>query len=371
MNLPDAQRCPVRHGAVGDVLGAAGLDEVDVGDEDGDPGQDTKDGGQVDKVLEHLLGVVGDVHEGQEGEGSAQEEGGPGNTTAVGLLEDGGGGLVGGKTVEGTAGNVEIGVGGREDEDEDTSVDDVGEGVDTGDLGGDDEGTGAGSGLLGVGEGELVTVVGDNHADEEDRETVEEEDTVEGQVDGLGDAATGVLGLASSNTDKLSSQVGEGGVDHDGPETEELAQGTFGVARGDGKGTGVGPVLEAEGFAVGATTTSDDEGEENDADNDHDLDGRQPELELSEKLDTTEVIDAEDDDNEDGNEDTWIEFLSRYPFLDNEGGCGKLVGSNDDVLAPVSVSMVSLCDRRTKKPLDEESLTSIRERNREKGGSNE
>ena len=41
---PDAEGCLVGHDAVGDVLRLAALAEVDVGDEDGDPGQQAEDG---------------------------------------------------------------------------------------------------------------------------------------------------------------------------------------------------------------------------------------------------------------------------------------------------------------------------------------
>jgi hypothetical protein len=64
--------------------------------------------------------------------------------------------------------------------------------------------------------------------------------------------------------------------------------------------TRVVPVAETSGIAVGATAGSDDEGEKDDADNDDDLDGRQPELELAEELDATKVVDTEDGDDEDG-----------------------------------------------------------------------
>jgi hypothetical protein len=166
---PDTERSPVGQGTVRDILGPTSLDEVDVGDEDGDPGQDTEDGGQVDKVSEDLARVIRHVHEGQESEDGADKERRPRHTTTIGLLEDGRGGLVTGKTVEGTAGNVQIGVGGGEDEDEDTGVDDVGEDRDTSKPSSHDKGrsVGTGTGLL-VGESELRRVIGDNHAHEED-----------------------------------------------------------------------------------------------------------------------------------------------------------------------------------------------------------
>lgn len=337
---PDAEGSAVGHDVVGNLLDAAGLDEVDVSDEDGDPGQDTEDGGQVDKVLEDLLGVIGDVHEGQAGDGGAENQRGIGNATAVGALEDGRGGAVTGQAVEGSAGNVEIRVGGGEDEEQDAGVDDVGQHLDTGKLGGDDEGTGAGTGLLAVGKGELLGVVGDNHADEEDTEAVEDQDTVEGQLDGLGNAAARVLGLASGDTDQLGTEVGKGGVDHDGPEAEEAARlardGEVAESHGDGKGTGGVPEAEASRVAVGTAANGDDEREQDDAEDDEYLERRQPKLKLAKELDATKVVDAEDEDEEDGDEDTGVDPVGLNPFLDDEGAGGELVGRYDDVLEPVT-----------------------------------
>lgn len=54
-STPVALRGDVGHGAVGDVLRAASTEEEEVGDEDGDPGQDTEDGDEVDKVAKDLI----------------------------------------------------------------------------------------------------------------------------------------------------------------------------------------------------------------------------------------------------------------------------------------------------------------------------
>ena len=284
-------------------------------------------------MLKDLARIIGDVEEGQAGKRSADNERRPRHTTLVGALEDGRGGLVTGETVQGTAGNVEIRVGGGEDKDEDTSVDDTGKVGDAGNLGGDDKGRGAGTGLvLVVGKCQVGRVVGHNHSDEEHTETVEEEDTVEGKLDGLGDAAARVLGLAGGDTDELGAEVGKGGVDHDGPETEELAGGARHVHLG--KGARVAPVLESGG-GLGATSGGDDDAEEDDADNDKDLDGGEPELKLAKELDAAKVVDAEDSHEEDGNEDTRVDLFGSDPFLDNEGGGGELVGGDNDVLEPV------------------------------------
>lgn len=205
---PDTKRSLVWHDAVRYILRATGLPKGNVRDKDGDPGEDTKNGGQVDKVLKHLAAVVGSVHESQEGEDGAQAQRRPRHTAGIGLLEDGRGRTVRGKAVEGTTGNVQIRVGGGEDKDKDAGVDDVRKDADAGEVGGDDEGGGARAGTeraLLVCEGEVGGVVGDNHTDKEDAEAVEEEDTVEGKLDSLGDAASRVLGLAGRDTNKLGT----------------------------------------------------------------------------------------------------------------------------------------------------------------------
>ena len=158
----------VRHGTVVKTLSLACLQEEDVGDEDGNPGHQTEDRGEVDEVAEDLLGIVGHVHEGQASEKSREHQGRVWDTAAVGTSEDGRRRLVGGKTVEGTAGNVQIRVGGGEDENEDTGVDETREGLDTGERGGDDEGTGGSGGSVRrgalVGKAELLGIVGNNHS---------------------------------------------------------------------------------------------------------------------------------------------------------------------------------------------------------------
>lgn len=53
---PDSARGDERHGRVWDALCFASTDEVDVGDEDGDPRQEAKDCDEIDEVLEDGLG---------------------------------------------------------------------------------------------------------------------------------------------------------------------------------------------------------------------------------------------------------------------------------------------------------------------------
>lgn len=77
-------------------------------DEDRDPCEDTKDCGKVNEIAKDLFGVVRDVHECEAGKGCREDECWVGHAAAVGTLEDGRGRVVGGKAVEGAAGDVEI-----------------------------------------------------------------------------------------------------------------------------------------------------------------------------------------------------------------------------------------------------------------------
>lgn len=223
VGAPDAERSEVGHGAVGDTLGNAGAAETDVGNEDGDPGQQTKDGGQVDKVAEDRLGVIRHVHEGQKTEAGRESESVQRDTILVGATEDGGSIAVGSQTVQRTASNVQVGVASREDKNQDTGVEDVVQGVDASDLDGNDEGRGGSVGSSGVGEDKLWGVVGHAHANQQNREDVEDEDTEEGQANGTRDRLARVLGLSDRHSDQLGSQEGKRGRDHGGPEAEELA----------------------------------------------------------------------------------------------------------------------------------------------------
>ncbi|GKT46287.1 uncharacterized protein ColSpa_06468 [Colletotrichum spaethianum] len=326
VRAPDTEGGDVGKDLVGDVLGLAGLAPPDVGDKDRDPGQQTEDGSQVDEVAEDSLGVVGDVHEGQQREEGREAESVDRDATLVGALEDGGGRAIRRQSVEGTAGDVQIRVGRGEDEDADAGVDDVGDDLDTCKLGSDDERRSGGTGLGLVGESEVRGVVGNQHADEKNTQAVEEQDTVEGQLDRTGDGLAGVLGFGDSDTDKLSAQVGEGGVDHARPETEETAR----IASVDVLPEGTEGILAevhnslAEAFAVvvGTTAKGQDEREEDDANDGDDLEAGKPELKLAEELDA-KVVDCDDDDKEDGDEDTRVHSFAVYPELDDEGSGPK------------------------------------------------
>lgn len=86
---------------------------------------------------------------------------------------------------------------------------------------------------------------------------------------------------------------------------------------------------------IGATTKGNDESKQNKTQNGDDLDRRQPELEFAKELDTDEV-NQENDDEDDGNPNTRVDFLTRNPELNDKGTSGELVRSDDNVLEEVS-----------------------------------
>ena len=126
-----------------------------------------------------------------------------------------------GEAVEGTRSDVEVGVSGREYENENAGisgavspskvcggedegyVQKAGKGADAAlDDGDYKRGSGRPGRLLG-GEGQALGIVGDEHADEEDGQDVEDDDAPEGQLDGLGDNFSRILCFTDGHTHKL------------------------------------------------------------------------------------------------------------------------------------------------------------------------
>lgn len=77
---------------------------------------------KVDKVVEDLLGVADSVHVGEETETRAQGQGINGHASTICAGEDGRGISLDSETVDGSCGDVEIGVCGAEDEEENAGV---------------------------------------------------------------------------------------------------------------------------------------------------------------------------------------------------------------------------------------------------------
>lgn len=322
------------------ALGLASSHEENVGDKNGNPSEQAENGHQVDKVAKNGLGRRRDVEVGQSTEASGQSHGVDGKTVLGGSGKDGGSLSVDSKTVEGSSGNVEIGVGGGENEKQKGGVDNVRQTLDTGVGDGNNErrGSGRGGGLLGKGKSGIV--IGNVHSQKHDQQNVKEADSVEGQLDGSRHVSSGVLGLSNGDTDELGTKVGEDSSDETGSPGNESALGAV-----DGQitllvlleGTGVFPVSEALSVVIRASSKSENQTQNDKTHNGDNLDGRQPELKLSKELDTNGV-DGDNDYQENGNPDSWIHLFSRQPVLDNKSCSSQLVRGDDDVLEPVGVS---------------------------------
>jgi hypothetical protein len=198
---------------------------------------------------------------------------------------------------------------------------------------------------------ELLGIVWDEHAQEEDRQTVEEQNPVEGELDGARNRLARILGFTDSHTDQLSTKVGEDGIDQRRPETIESARVTLGDVFPESPGLVV--VLKASCVSwTGAD--GEKEGQNNNTDltislaahckarktgityNCDDFYSTKPKLKFTEELDA-EIVDADDDNEEDCHPHTRIDSISRYswPFLDNQCRRCELIRRCDDVFAPI------------------------------------
>lgn len=120
------KRSHVVHLTLVDALGAPRLDKVNVRHQDGDPGQKAEDGDQVDEISKYFLRIICNIEEGYQGDKGRETKSIDGNPAAVGACEDGERVTLLGKTVQRTGGNVEIAIGGGEDEKQNTGVDEPG-----------------------------------------------------------------------------------------------------------------------------------------------------------------------------------------------------------------------------------------------------
>jgi hypothetical protein len=134
---------------------------------------------------------------------------------------------VGGQSLDSTSRSERAGVGNTHDCDQDHSVEDRWQNLDTGKLNGDDERR--------VSRGRTIAAVQlavrrHNQSDEEEVDDVEDEDTQGDLFRGPRDLLLGVLGLSGGQTDQLGSSVGESsGDEHSTEAVEAVEEGGVGV----------------------------------------------------------------------------------------------------------------------------------------------
>ncbi len=280
----------------GDALGAQRHAQADVVDEDGDPGDEDAGGGEADEPVKGSEGAARQAHEAEEHEDGVEGDAGVGHAPGRGAEEDGGRLLLEGEGVEHARARQQRLVGrgpGRRDE---HGVDDGRDGGQVGGLRGNDKGAlrdGAAAAAV-----EARVVAGDEHADDEDGEHVEEHDADKDVFAGRGDGLARVARLGARHCDGLDAGKGKDGRRHDAPVAEEFPP----VARGNvlDEGAGLAPVLEVEGRGAGDAAEVDDEPEDDEEDDEQDLEQRKDEFDLAKDLHKAHAdADGEDDEGDD------------------------------------------------------------------------
>ena len=183
------------------------------------------------------------------------------DTPLVDLFEALGSGAAMGETDERSRRDVDKRVTRAPSRSEDDSVDDAREDLDTGVLDGDDERRA--SSVSSAAEQSRVSVR-DDHADDESRANVEQADSVQDSLGGLGDLLGRVGSLGGGQDDSLGTRVRVSGVDESSEEGGESA----GSAVDDevvggvlGECTGVLPVSETDSVARGGSSEVDNQTE--------------------------------------------------------------------------------------------------------------
>lgn len=80
-------------------LSTTSANEVDVGDEDGNPGEETEHSDEIDEVAKDGVGSCVNTQESEETECSTESKGINGNATSIGAFEDLESFSLGGKTI--------------------------------------------------------------------------------------------------------------------------------------------------------------------------------------------------------------------------------------------------------------------------------
>lgn len=203
-----------------------------------------------------------------------------------------------------------------QDSNHDDNVHDRGQATDTGVLDGNDEWRVTSSTVTHT---QLGVVVRNKETNQKQGDKVEQGDSPEDLLDGLWHGLSWVDGLGSGQTDQFSTSESESGGDEDGTKTLEAVV----------EGTGVVPVLGTNVATLRATTTDQDDTQDDETDNGSDLDDGENELGLTVTLDTEEV-DDNDENVEDGTVGSGVCF--RVPVLDGDGSSDQLQGQHDQPL---------------------------------------
>jgi len=225
---------------------------------DHDPGEQSRNGGQVLKPREDCGGARRDAHEGEKANGPGEQDTVIWNAVLGTLKEDSWCllGLGEGKQMSGTG--VQEGVTRRSGRSQNDSVNDRWKSVDVGSFDGNDPGRCSGAWLtICDGLQQIGVIVWHEKTDGERSEDVKTKYSVEYSSYSLWNVVSRIFGLTSSHGDHFHTTVREGRVHHGSPEAQESTC----VAAGNicFHSTRVVPVLEAKTLLPGNSTNIDDQ----------------------------------------------------------------------------------------------------------------
>lgn len=170
---------------------------------------------------------------------------------------------------------------------------------------------------------EVRVVRGNNEAEDEKTDDVEEGNAPEDLLDSLGESLSGVGRLSSSKTDQLGTTEGERGGNEDTAETLEAIAECSRLA----------PVLCTNVAAgIGRNSAGVDDNTKNDEANTcDDLDDGEDKFNFAVSTDTEE-LNGRESNEEDGNPYTNVDVGSSFPEVNGDRGGGKFEGKNGQPL---------------------------------------
>lgn len=311
-----------------EVLILHGFAEAQVGDDTDDPGDEARDGGDVDEPVEDHRACLADTEKRQQSHRPGGQDGRIGHASFSRSCKNGGCLAADSQRVQDSGARVQEGVACGPCGCQDRGVDEV---VQYGDLGKRDANhPRTCRGIRGPRE---QTVVGRraNGADHERAEAVKDGKSVHEPTRCLGNVSSGGDGLAGCEGDKFGrGDECEAGLDESRPKGQEAPGASADQVLLDG--TVLLPVPEANGFVVGRAAAHDHQTGHDEAQDGDELDTGEPELGLTKDVDGKDVesqVDEEDDGDPDGG-GHW-----GGPVIQNNGACRGFGCNENGVGVPV------------------------------------
>lgn len=293
------------------VLSDEGLSELNVGNQDGEPGEEIGNSGEVLEPAKDVVGTARHTKVCEAGNGGSNDDGIVWDTSLGAGKEDLGGLLVLGESEQVTRARVEEGVSRGRGRGQNDGVDDGWEDRDTSAVNGNDP---RGVSCTDTAMEKVTGVRGNANTNCQRAEDVEEENTPEDTTNGLGDVLPGVLSLASCNGNHLNSTVGERSVDKGREKTQESTGRTCSNVLLHG--AGVLPVTKSETIVARRTAEINDESDKKQANNSNDLDTGENELGFTIDGDCKDVQ-ADDEHDDDRDPGSLIDLV--VPETNNDG----------------------------------------------------